>query len=160
MKKELKKIYVWELKAITKIKSYKINEEKSKMRAEKLFRELCEESPFLLNYRNYFKNLTENNSYVTIMKMSINSSLKRLFPDVTSTFISLILNVDRSALSRFKSITPHPDFNEVVLIMDKMIKQQLYPKSVVERETSKGIYSWKPTTYVWQSLPLQDGLPK
>ena len=128
---------------------WKKYEESDKEKAYNIVLELSKENPELLVYYHYFKNSTNNNAYIVIMKQAVIHYMKHLQktnPSIHTKVIGTVVNVNHpSVIKHLKTeeAQRHPDYNEVVLIMDKMIKQNFYPIVKVNNKLRKTEYVWK-----------------
>jgi len=105
--------------------------------------------PELKVYREYFGKIKNRNDYMAIMKQGVINHIRHLrkFEKISYKAMGTILNSDHASAMRYYKECPlesHPAYNEIVLIMDKMIKQGLYPKAKIN---SRGY-----TSYSWETL--------
>jgi len=119
-----------------------------KSQAESLYKSLITSHPYLKKYKEYFQKIKVKNAYVTCMKQAVFEMMNHLNKTykLNSYFYGYILNVNRSAVNYYKKINlaqRHPDYNEVISIMDKMIKNNKYPISKVNKSTLITEYTWK-----------------
>jgi DNA-binding transcriptional ArsR family regulator len=122
---------------------------------EKLFKRItCLEIdyPEVIVYYNYFRNFKSRNDYYVSMKQAAIhylSHIRKSDSRVTLEIIGEVVDLTHSSVSKHLKVTEkqrHPDYNEIVVVMDKMIKQNLYPlvKKVLNTNfTTKTIYEWR-----------------
>lgn len=106
--------------------------------------------PEIIVYRRYFSKVNSRNDYIAIMKQAVVHHLTHIgkVEKVTYKIMGEIINSDHASAMRYAKASPmisHKNYNEVVLIMDKMIKQGLYPMS--NTKTKNGL-----TQYTWEKL--------
>jgi len=116
--------------------------------AKEYLEELFDVHPELRVYYNYFNAYKHRNDYYIIMKQAVIHHLytiKRYEKRMTLKVMGLILNLTHSTVKVHRAVHTtqrHQDYNEVVLIMDKMIKENKYPKAVISKTTRLTEYIW------------------
>jgi hypothetical protein len=138
-------------KGLEESPDWKDRKEANDKSSQEYLQELFSEYPELSVYYHYFNAYKHRNDYYIIMKQAIIHHLytiKRYEKRMTLRVMGLILNLTHSTVKVHRSVgitQRHQDYNEVVLIMDKMIKEGKYPKAYINKKT-------RLTNYVWEKI--------
>jgi hypothetical protein len=123
--------------------------EHDKEKAYETMLELGKKYPEIMTYYHYFNSYKSRNSYYVIMKQAVIHymfQIQKYESSITTKVIGRVVGLTHATVLthyRLDERQRHEDYNEVVLLMDKMIKQDLYPVIDHKNKQLKTMYLWK-----------------
>lgn len=103
--------------------------------------------PELQVYQEYFKNFRSRNAYMTIMRQAVVNHMlyiSKTNPITLSQMAKVVRVKNHGSVVHLRDMPDsqrHQDYIEVVSVMDKKIKEGLYP--IPKRNTCPTVYTWK-----------------